>query len=127
MPVKSIKVSHVSSHDFLANTRVRFSEVGINTSNVTEVVLNQRESGTCFGAFPLPGQDVYIKNEDELLIDFEGVFYRAVRKKQGLDISDAEFYAAVELAPTQSNLPTLLERPFFFNERANGVNYQPSQ
>ena len=80
-PVKSIRASQVSSDHFLSNTRVRFVEVGINTQEITEVIINNRQAGSCFGAFPLPGQDVYIKNKDELLIDFEGVFYRAVRKK----------------------------------------------
>jgi hypothetical protein len=80
-PVKSIKASRVSSDDFLSNTNVRFAEVGINTPEITEVVINNREAGTCLGAFPLPGQDIYIKNNHELLIDFEGVFYRALRKK----------------------------------------------
>jgi hypothetical protein len=80
-PVKSIRASQVSSVQFLSNTRVRFAEVGINTREITEVIINNRQAGNCFGVFPLPGQDVYIKNKDELLIYFEGVFYRAVRKK----------------------------------------------
>jgi hypothetical protein len=79
--VKSIRASQVSSDDFLLNTKVRFTEVGINTPEITEVIINNREAGTCFGAFPLPGQDIYVKNKDELLIYFEGVFYRALRKK----------------------------------------------
>jgi hypothetical protein len=81
VPVKSIRTSRVSSDAFLSNTKVRFTEVGINAPEITEVVINNREAGTCFGAFPLPGQDIYIKNKNELLIDFEGVFYRLVRKK----------------------------------------------
>jgi hypothetical protein len=71
----------VDSADFLANTRVRFSEVEIDARSVTEVVLNNRQAGSCFEAFPLPGQDVYLKSKDEILICFEGVFYRAERKK----------------------------------------------
>lgn len=81
VPINSVKVNQISSADFLANTRARFSEVGIKTPSITEVVINDGQSGTCFDAFPLPGQDVYIKNKDEILVDFEGVFYRALRKK----------------------------------------------
>ena len=81
VPIKSIRANQVSSDDFLSNTKVRFAEVRISTPEITEVVINNREAGRCFGAFPLPGQDIYIKNKDELLIDFEGVFYRALRKK----------------------------------------------
>jgi hypothetical protein len=81
VPIASIDEHSVDSDDFLASTRVRFSEVEIDARTVTEVVLNNRQAGTCFKAFPLPGQDVYLKSKDEILIDFEGVFYRAVRKK----------------------------------------------
>jgi hypothetical protein len=81
VPISSVDVHQVNQDDFLTNTRVRFNEVGIDTPSVTEVVINNREAGTCLGAFPLPGQDIYVKSKDEVLVDFEGVFYRAVRKK----------------------------------------------
>lgn len=81
VPVKSIRASQVSSDDFLFNTHARFVEVGIKAPEITEIIINNREAGTCFGAFSLPGQDIYIQNKDELLIDFEGVFYRALRKR----------------------------------------------
>lgn len=80
VPVKTIKVNQVSSADFLEDNRVRFSEVGAEGGSITEVVINHRQSGTCFDAFPLPGQDIYIKNKNEILVYFEGVFYRALRK-----------------------------------------------
>ncbi len=81
VPIKSIEAQQVTSTDFLTNTRVRFSEVGIEEPSVTEVVINKKQSGACFQAFPLPGQDIYIKSKDEILVDFEGVFYRALREK----------------------------------------------
>ncbi|MHB8615763.1 MAG: hypothetical protein ACYC93_06805 [Candidatus Acidiferrales bacterium] len=80
VPVKSIKVNQVSSTDFLEDNRVRFSELGVEGASITEIVINHRQSGTCFDAFPLPGQDIYIKNKNEILVYFEGVFYRALRK-----------------------------------------------
>jgi len=80
VPVKTIKVNQVSSTDFLQDNRVRFSEVGVEGESVTEIVINHRQSGTCFGAFPLPGQDIYVKSKNEVLVYFEGVFYRALRK-----------------------------------------------
>lgn len=80
VPVKTIKVNQVSSADFLQDNRVRFSEVGVEGESVTEIVINHRQSGTCFGAFPLPGQDIYVKSKNEILVYFEGVFYRALRK-----------------------------------------------
>jgi hypothetical protein len=81
VPITSTDERRVDSAEFLANTRVRFSEVEINTRSVTEVVLNNRQAGSCFKAFPSPGQDLYLKSKDEILIDFDGVFYRTVRKK----------------------------------------------
>jgi hypothetical protein len=81
VPITSTDEFQVDSADFLANTLVRFSDVEIDAQVVTEVVLNNRQAGRCFEAFPSPGQDVYLKSKDELLISFEGVFYRAVRKK----------------------------------------------
>jgi hypothetical protein len=81
VPITSINTNRIDSGEFLANTRVRFNEVGIAARSVTEVVLNNRQAGTCFGVFPLPGQDIYLKSKDEILIAFEGVFYRVVRKK----------------------------------------------
>lgn len=79
--ITSVDQNRVDASHFLANTLVRFKEVQIYASEVTEVVLNNREAGTCFGAFPQPGQDIYLKSKDEILIAFEGVFYRALRKK----------------------------------------------
>jgi hypothetical protein len=81
VPITSTDEFQVDSADFLANTLVRFSDVEVDAQVVTEVVLNNRQAGRCFEAFPLPGQDVYLKSKDELLISFEGVFYRALRKK----------------------------------------------
>jgi hypothetical protein len=81
VPIKSTDVKEVSATDFLAENLVPLDSVGIHKSSVTEVLFNQRRSGTCFGAFPIPGQDVYIKSRDEMVVAFEGAFYRAVRKK----------------------------------------------
>ena len=80
VPVKTIKVNQVSSADFLENNRIRFSEVGVRGASIIEIVINQRQSGTCFDAFPLPGQDLYVKNKNEILVYFEGAVYRALRK-----------------------------------------------
>jgi hypothetical protein len=80
VPVKTIKVNQVSSTDFLDGTRVRFSEVGVKAAGITEIVINHRQSGTCFDVFPLPGQDIYVKDKNEILVYFEGVFYRGLRK-----------------------------------------------
>ena len=81
VPITSTQEFQVDSAEFLANNLVRFSEVKIDAQSVTEVVLNNGQAGTCLKAFPAPGQDVYLKSKDELLIAFEGVFYRATRKK----------------------------------------------
>jgi hypothetical protein len=79
--ITSTEVKNVSADEFLADNLVPLDSVGIHGPSVTQVVLNQRQSGTCLGAFPMPGLDIYIKGRDELVIAFEGVFYRAVRDK----------------------------------------------
>jgi len=79
--ITSTDVKKVSADEFLADNLVPLHSVGIHRPSVTQVVLNQRQSGTCFGAFPMPGLDIYIKSRDELVIAFEGVFYRAVKDK----------------------------------------------
>lgn len=81
VPITSVVRHRVDSAEFLANTLGRFENVDIHAATVMEVVLNNRQAGRCFESFPLPGQDVYIKSENEAVIAFEGVFYRAVRKK----------------------------------------------
>ena len=79
VPVKSVVVADLSSSEFLAGTNVRFQDLNLRLSRVTEVVINNRELGSCFGAFPLPGQDIYIRNRNEIIVSFEGVFYRAIK------------------------------------------------
>lgn len=74
MPISSIEQHRVDFAEFLANTRVRFTELDIHAVTVTEVVLNDRQAGRCFEAFPLPGHDVYLKSKDEIVIAFEGFF-----------------------------------------------------
>ena len=79
--ITSTDVKEVSASEFLADNLVPLDSVGIRKSNVLEIILNNRLSGTCFEVFPMPGQDIYVKSKGELVIAFEGVFYRAVRLK----------------------------------------------
>jgi hypothetical protein len=77
--ITSLEEHRVTASDFLAANHVRFDQVRVDAPDLSEVIINQRRSGSCFKVFPLPGQDVYIKGKNELLIDFEGTFYRASR------------------------------------------------
>jgi hypothetical protein len=78
--ISSVEVQQVTPEEFLANTKVRTKWLGLKCLRCTEVIINGRRSGSCFGAFPLPGQDVYIKDSGRLVIYFEGIFYDAVRE-----------------------------------------------
>lgn len=80
VPIRTIKLHTVQESQFLENTGVRFREVNLNNSKIEEVIINDRQSGLCLNAFPVPGLDIYIKGRNEILIDFEGIFYRALRK-----------------------------------------------
>jgi len=79
VPIRSRSIHNLNADQFLFGTHVRFTDVGIDGPTVTEIVLNDGKAGRCFGAFPVPGQRLYVKSRSELLVDFEGTFYRAVR------------------------------------------------
>jgi hypothetical protein len=78
--IQSVKVSRVSSADFRDQTEASFNDLGIKEASIEAIVINDGDSGNCLGAFPMPGQYLYVVKKDEAIVDFEGVFYRAVRK-----------------------------------------------
>jgi hypothetical protein len=79
--IEKVDEKEVSAAQFLAGRkRTRFSDVEINAPSIKEITINGNSSGNCFGTYALPGEDVYVKARDELLVDFEGVYYRAVRQ-----------------------------------------------
>ena len=77
--ISAVDEHQLSQEDLLQDARVRFSESGLRGNTVEGIAIQQAQSRTCFGAFPPPGRLIYIKSKNELVIDFEGVFYRAVR------------------------------------------------
>jgi hypothetical protein len=79
IPIKIVDDRLISEEDFLADTNVRFHEVGIVSPMVRQITINNRQSGSCLKSFPLLGQEVYLTGHDQILIDFEGVFFKAVR------------------------------------------------
>ena len=79
IPITAMKDSLLSQEEFLAGTNVRFQEVGVMGATVHRITLNNRQSGTRLKSFPLLGQDVYLTGRDQILIYFEGVFFKAVR------------------------------------------------
>lgn len=79
--IVSLDVHRLSAKDFFAQAYVRLDEVGVKDPTITEIIINRNESGNCFGTYTLPGENVYIRNNNELLINFEGAFYRAIRTR----------------------------------------------
>ena len=77
--IRSRVMHKLNPDQFLFGSHVRPNEVGIGSRPITEIVLNNRDAGTCFGSFPVPGQLLYLKTKNELVVDFEGTFYRAVK------------------------------------------------
>jgi hypothetical protein len=58
----------------------RFEWVGIHQAAITAITLRPTtHSPLCFDAFKLPGTQLYVKGRNELLVDFEGSFFKAVR------------------------------------------------
>jgi hypothetical protein len=78
--IVSVESRRLSPKEFFAGYYVNFDEVGINGRSITELLINKDQSGNCFGTYTLPGQRVYIKGPNDLLINFGGVFYRALRE-----------------------------------------------
>ena len=81
VPITVVDVNERSTKNLFADTNVGADELNLSGSTVTEVTFNKTQSGNCFGTFTLPGEDVYIKGKNELIINFVGVFYRALREK----------------------------------------------
>lgn len=79
--IEKVEEKEVTATQFLAGRkRTSFSDVGINAPSIKGITINGNSSGNCFDTYALPGEDVYIKGQTELLIDFEGVYYRALRR-----------------------------------------------
>ncbi|MGI4828223.1 MAG: hypothetical protein ACRYFU_08545 [Janthinobacterium lividum] len=68
-----------SEDDLLQDFRGRFSELGVRGKKIEGITMNPEPSAVCFGAFSLPGNVIFVKGKNELIVDFEGVFYRAIR------------------------------------------------
>lgn len=78
--INKVERGDVSAAEFLARrNNVHFRDVGINGEIAHEITINGRSGGNCFGTYELPGEDVYVKSRNELLLDFEGVYFRAIR------------------------------------------------
>ncbi len=78
--IQKVDRREVNSAQFLAGRNsVQFSDVGIHAASIHEIMLNGNAGGNCFGTYAVPGEDVYVKGPAELLVDFEGVYFRATR------------------------------------------------
>lgn len=79
--IEKVNEKEVSAAQFLSGRkRTHFSDVEVYAPSIKEITINGNSSGNCFDTYALPGEDVYVKSQDELLVDFEGVYYRAVRR-----------------------------------------------
>lgn len=76
--IQKVEQREVFSTQFLADSNVRFEHVGIVGASIREVILSGHEGGgNCFETYALPGENVYLKGPNELLVEFEGVYFRA--------------------------------------------------
>jgi hypothetical protein len=81
--IDKVEQRDVSPTQFLADWKVRFEHVGIVGTSIREITLNGNAGGNCFEAHAVPGENVYLKSPDELLVGFEGVYFRAARTPAG--------------------------------------------
>lgn len=77
--INSFEEKEFSENDLLQDFHGRFSELGLRGNTVEGITIEQEASRMCFGAFSPPGRVIFIKSRNELIVNFEGVFYRAVR------------------------------------------------
>ena len=77
--VTSVIRSRVSADDLLEAYHTTFKSLGIKSRTVEKVVLNNNASGNCLGSLTLPGEEVYLKSHDEICVNLDGVFFKAVR------------------------------------------------
>jgi hypothetical protein len=80
--ISSIQVRALTGKEFFSGVYVNFSEVHISSTSVDEVLVDGDSAGDCRGSRTLPGEHVYIKSKNELLIQYEGGFFRAVKSKK---------------------------------------------
>lgn len=78
--INKVERNVVTAAEFLAGRRyTHFSDVGVTTPSISEITINDGETGNCFMTGTLPGEDVSLKSEDEILVDFQEVYYRGLR------------------------------------------------
>jgi len=77
--INGVKEQSFTEDNLLQDFRGRFSELGVREKTIVGITIEQRSSAACYGAFPLPGRVIFLKSRNALIVDFEGVFYRAVR------------------------------------------------
>lgn len=83
--ISSAVSSRISSDDLLFEYHATFKSVGITSQSVEMVLLNNDASGNCLGELTIPGELVYLKSQDEICINFDGAFFKAVRIKSKTD------------------------------------------
>jgi len=79
--ITSVVRSRIFPGDLLFQYHVTFESLGITSQTVDKVVLNNDESGNCLGELTLPGEEIYLKSHDEICVNLDGAFFKAVRIK----------------------------------------------
>ena len=83
VPIFQVGKKKIDVATFLEGRKVvPFRDVGITSSSIQEIVINHNAGGNCFDTYSVPGEDIYIKSQNEILIDFEGVYLKAVRASE---------------------------------------------
>ncbi len=80
--INALERKHVTEVEFFSGVYVHFKEVHIVTEAVEEILLDAGEAGDCNGTGTLPGEHFYIKTPGEILIQYEGTFFRALKLRE---------------------------------------------
>jgi len=77
--VKSVTTRFVKKPELILEERVSFEELGVKSDSLEEVetVFNQDQSVGCLGHLSLPGDHIYLKSANWIIVEFEGAFLSA--------------------------------------------------
>jgi hypothetical protein len=82
VPINALERKHVAEDEFFSGIYVHFKDVHIISETIEEVLVDGGEAGDCNGTGTLPGEHFYIKTPNEILIQYQGAFFKALKLKE---------------------------------------------
>lgn len=77
--ITGVETQALTDEQLFDGIYVTFKELDVHSPTLTEVMLRHPGLGSCMGKFDIPGEDLYIKGNNELIVEWGRAFFRAVR------------------------------------------------